>query len=60
MRYLLIVLFACFGLALGGGLVGCEKKGPAEQAGEKLDDAVDDAGDAAEDAADAVEDAVNK
>ncbi|MGE9268079.1 MAG: hypothetical protein ACQKBY_08275 [Verrucomicrobiales bacterium] len=31
-------------------LSACEKKGPAEKAGEKIDEAVEDAGDAVEDA----------
>ena len=40
-----------------GGLVACEEQGPAEEAGEAVDNAVDDAGDAVEDAGDAAEDA---
>ena len=36
------------------GLAACEK-GPAEKAGEAIDDAASDVADAAEDAADAVE-----
>lgn len=49
-------LFALL-FALGGGamLTGCEDKGPAEEAGEKIDEAIDDAGDAIEDAGDEVE-----
>lgn len=49
-------LFALL-FALGGGavLTGCEEKGPAEKAGEEIDEAVEDAGDAIEDAADEVE-----
>lgn len=48
-------------LALGGGamLTGCDNDGPAEEAGEEIDEAVDDAGDALEDAADEVEDAAD-
>lgn len=38
---------------------GCESEGPAERAGEKVDDAVEDAADKAEDAADKAEDAVD-
>ena len=38
------------------GLSACEK-GPAEKAGEAIDDAASDVADAAEDAADATEDA---
>ncbi len=48
---------------LGTGLVACEHKGPAERAGEKLDDAAQDvkkdvqkAGDKVEDAAQDVKD----
>jgi hypothetical protein len=35
------------------GLVGCEKEGPAEQAGETVDQAVEKAGDKVEDVTDA-------
>jgi hypothetical protein len=35
------------------GLVGCEKEGPAEQAGETVDRAVENAGDKVEDVTDA-------
>lgn len=58
---LFVLLFA-----LGGGamLTGCEEKGPAEKAGEKLDNAVEEIGDgideAAEDAGDAVEEAADE
>jgi hypothetical protein len=40
-----------FGFTLG--LVGCEKEGPAEQAGETVDQAVEKAGDKVEDVTDA-------
>ncbi|TQV78806.1 hypothetical protein FKG94_12350 [Exilibacterium tricleocarpae] len=43
-------------LTLAIGVVGCEE-GPAEEAGEKIDRALDDAGDAVKDAGNAVEDA---
>lgn len=46
-------------VAVTFGTVGCEK-GPAEKAGEKIDEAADDAGDALENAADKVEDAVDR
>ncbi len=56
-------------LPLLGGTVllgsGCEQKGPAEQAGENIDEAADNAADAldpngpAEEAGQAVDDAVN-
>jgi len=58
-------LFALL-FALGGGAVlsGCEEQGPAEEAGEEIDEAVEDAGeqidDAAEEAGDAVEDAAEE
>ncbi|MGD8176006.1 hypothetical protein [Marinimicrobium sp. ARAG 43.8] len=46
-------------LVLSGGafLTACDQ-GPAEEAGENIDDAADDAGDAMEDAADEVEDSM--
>jgi hypothetical protein len=40
------------------GFAGCSGDGPAEEAGETMDEAVDDAGDALENAADDLEDAV--
>ena len=43
---------------IGVGLTGCEADGPAEEAGEKIDNMVDDAQDEMDDAADNVEDAV--
>ena len=43
--------------ALGAGLVACEHKGPAERAGEKIDDAARDVKRDAQKAADKVEDA---
>jgi len=58
-------LFALL-FALGGGavLTGCEQQGPAEEAGEEIDEAVEDAGEeideAAEEAGDAVEDAADE
>jgi predicted small secreted protein len=60
---LLMTLFAA-------GLAGCEQEGPAErageqideamqEAGEKMDDAVEEAGDKVEEAGDAVENAAS-
>ena len=51
-------LLAAMLLALGSVffVVGCDDQGPAEEAGEAIDDAMDDAGDAMEDAADDVDD----
>ena len=40
-------------------LTACEKEGPAERAGKKIDNAAEKAGDAIEDAGDKVEDAVD-
>lgn len=45
------------GGVLGTGLVACEQKGPAERAGEKLDDAAKDVKQGVEKAGDKVEDA---
>ena len=45
---------------LAGGLAACDDNdGPAEQAGEKIDEATEEAADAVEDAADEVEDSAN-
>ncbi len=41
------------------GIAACEKKGPMEKAGEKIDNAADDAGDALEKAGDKIENKVN-
>jgi len=57
MRARQLVLVAMLGGLLGGGLAGCEQKGPAERAGEKLDEAAKDVKEGAEKAADKVEDA---
>jgi predicted small lipoprotein YifL len=42
------------------GLAACEKKGPAEKAGAKVDQAVDSVKDTGEKAADKVEEAADK
>jgi hypothetical protein len=51
-------------LVLGGlmitGLAGCAKKGPAERAGENIDQAAKDVKEGAEKAADKVEDAAEE
>ena len=39
---------------------GCEKKGPAEKAGEKIDDAMSEALDTAEEAGEKIEDAAEE
>ena len=47
-------------LALSVGmLAGCEEQGPAEEAGEEIDEAVEEAGDEMEEAADEVEEEVD-
>lgn len=46
------LLLAALGFAGLFALASCEKKGPAEKAGEKIDKAVEDAGDKIEDATD--------
>ena len=43
----------------GAMLAGCPDDGPMENAGEKVDEAVDEAGDKLEEAGDKVEDAVD-
>jgi hypothetical protein len=51
LRNLLIaVLFGCLSI----GVLACEKKGPAEKAGEKIDQTVEKAGDKMEEAGEAV------
>lgn len=56
---LLNILFALL-LALSVGvLAGCEDQGPAEEAGENIDEAMEEAGDEIEDAADDAEDEID-
>lgn len=53
------VLFALL-LALSVGfLTGCEEQGPAEEAGENIDEAVEEAGDEMEEAAEEAEDEID-
>jgi hypothetical protein len=42
-----------------GALGACEEQGPAEQAGEAVDNAAEEAGEAVEEAGDAAEEATN-
>ena len=50
-----------FAMALvAGGLTACEREGPAERVGEKIDEAVEDAGDEIEEAGEKVEDAAER
>lgn len=51
-----LLLAAVFGLGLGA----CEKKGPAERAGETIDESVEKAGDKAEEAGEKVGDATER
>lgn len=58
-NHTLLMLFLT--LLLGGGvLVGCEDQGPAEEAGEEIDDTAEEAGDAMDEAADEVEESVDQ
>ena len=49
-----VALLAALALALGT-LAGCEQEGPAERAGEEVDEAVEEAGDTVEEAGEAIE-----
>jgi uncharacterized protein YjbJ (UPF0337 family) len=42
-------------IILAAGIAGCEKEGPAEKAGEKIDEAIEQAGDKLEKAGDKIE-----
>ncbi|WP_019625752.1 hypothetical protein [Thioalkalivibrio sp. ALJT] len=54
----LTVFLLALMMALGSAtLAGCDNQGPAEEAGENIDDAMEDAGDALDDAADEMEEA---
>ncbi len=46
------MLRGCGVVLCGIALVACDDDGPAEQAGEKIDDTIEKAGDAVEDATD--------
>lgn len=54
-KFFAILVVGLFAGALGA----CEEQGPAEQAGEAVDNAVDQAGEALEEAGDAAEDATS-
>ncbi len=47
-------------LAFAGALAACEKEGPMEKAGEKVDNVVEQAGDKVEEAAEKVEKATDR
>ena len=51
-----ILILSIF-LAVTLAVAGCNNDGPAEKAGEKIDETVEDVGDAVEDAGDEIEDA---
>jgi len=53
-------VFVTLLLALTLGLIACEKEGPAEKAGEKVDEAVEKMGDQLEKAGDKMEEATDK
>ena len=52
-----LILILLFSVALG--VTACEQEGPAERAGEEIDEAVEKAGDEMEEAADKVEEATD-
>ena len=56
MRKISLVMLVAFAAIFASA---CEKKGPAERAGEKIDDTMSDMADAAEDMGDKVESAVD-
>ena len=62
MKYLPLTTVPLAALAMTASLVltGCDEQGPAETAGEKIDNAVESAGEMAEEAGDKVEDATDK
>lgn len=51
-----VILLGCLGM----GLVGCDRDGPMEEAGEDIDHAMDNAGDNIERAGDKIENATDK
>ncbi|MFV3074259.1 hypothetical protein [Niveispirillum fermenti] len=55
-RFALVTFLAAAPLALAA----CDNKGPAERAGEKIDDAAERAGDQLEDAGDKIEDRLDR
>ena len=59
MRFRSICLILALFLTGGWTLTGCEQEGPAERAGERMDEAVEEAGDAVEEAADDLENATD-
>ncbi len=60
MRKTNYVAVALLGTLIGAGLAACEKKGPLEQAGEEVDEAVETVKDGKESTANKVDDAVDE
>lgn len=60
MRKSKFIAVMLMGGILGTGIVACEKKGPAEKAGEKIDDAAKDVKDGAEKVGDKIENAADE
>lgn len=58
MNVLKMLTWAVLATPVAVGVMGCERKGPAERAGEKIDNAADNVEEGAEKAADQVEEAV--
>ena len=50
------VVVTILGVLIFGGMLSCEREGPAERTGEAIDEAIEDAGEALEDAGEAIED----
>lgn len=59
MRNVLMMLALMGAFTLSAGLTGCEEKGPMEEMGEGIDEAIEDTGDAMDEAGDDMEDAVD-
>ncbi len=54
----LMVIILC-GSLMFTVLIGCEQEGPAEKAGEKIDEAVEKTGDTLEEAGEEIQDGMN-
>jgi hypothetical protein len=52
-------VFLSLMLLVSLGLIACENEGPAERAGERIDEAVEEAGDQLEEAAEKAEEATD-
>ena len=57
MKFKRVILLLLFLVTMA--LTGCEKDGPVENAGKKIDNAIENAGKAIEEAGDKVKDATN-